>query len=54
MRRWLLSKLGIFRLRNEAELAIYEKIEKLSDEQLDLHVKDTIFGIVYEEIRKIK
>lgn len=50
----MLSKLGIFQLRNEAELAIYEKIEKFSDEQLDSRVKNDTLEIVSEEIMRIK
>lgn len=49
-----MRKLGVFQLRNDVELAIYEKIENISSEQLDSRVKNEILEIVSEEIMKIK
>ena len=54
MRQWLLCKLCVFRLRNDVELAIYERIENISSGRLDSRVKNDILEIVSEEIMKIK
>ena len=52
MRQWLFKHLGIFQMKNEAELAILHRIEGLST--IDMSTKDEITNIVFEELKRIK